>query len=142
MPIQVSQPAALNRFIKDDHENHKIIVVNPTLATEDTQFGPAQVCRGDVICADCLKAWEGETVFGSVVAPRLGGTGQPVTAGILYKGKAKAGREAPWLINDLEDFELADVQALVNRVVTQLSSGKLVVDFDAFAFDNNDKKDL
>lgn len=142
MPITVSQPAALNRFVKDDHENHKIAVVNGTLSTEDTQFGPAQVCRGDIICADCLKGWESEVIFGSVVAPRLGGTGQPVAAGILYRGKPKAGREAPWLVEDLNEDELADVQGLVNRVVSQLPSGKLIVDFDAFSFDANDKKDV
>ncbi len=142
MSIKVSQPAPLNRFIKDDHENHKIVVVNGVLATEETQFGPAQVCRGDVICADCLKAWEDEPIFGSVVAPRLGGTGDPVAAGILFRGKAKAGREAPWLIEDLNEDELADVEGLVNRVVSQLKSGKLVVDFDAFSFDANDEKDV
>ena len=42
MSIKVSQPAPLNRLIKDDHENHKIVVVNGVLATEETQFGPAQ----------------------------------------------------------------------------------------------------
>ena len=42
----------------------------------------------------------------------------------------------------MNEDELADVEGLVNRVVSQLKSGKLVVDFDAFSFDANDEKDV
>lgn len=131
MAIKVTNAAPIDRFIKDDHNGHRMIFVGSKIEQGDFGFGETDTAVTDVICVDCHKAWEAQRIFGTIIVERLGLSADPVVAGLLVQGEGKAGRNPPWLLDDLNDDELADVQALADRVITQLGSGKIVVDFDA-----------
>jgi hypothetical protein len=131
MTIKVAPAAPLDRFTKDDHSGHLILFVNSRIEVGDYGFGEAESAVCDVICVNCCKAWEDQRIFGTMIVPRLGLTTDKVVAGLLVQGEAKAGRSAPWLLDDPDENELADVQAVADRVISQLGSGKIVVDFDA-----------
>jgi hypothetical protein len=137
MAIKVTNAAPLDRFNKDDHNGHRLIFIGPKIEEGDFGFGETETAVADVICTDCYKAWEAQRIFGTMIVPRLALSADPIIAGMLVQGEAKAGRSAPWLLDDLNADELADVQALVDKVVTQLGSGKIVVDFDAVNGANN-----
>lgn len=131
MPIRVGNAAPLDRFDKSLHNGHTLIFVSPHIEEGDYGFGETQSAVADIICADCRKGWEAQRIFGSLIVPRLGMSSDSVVGGVLVEGEARAGRSAPWLLEDLDGDQLADVQAIVDKHVTQLKSGKLVVDFDA-----------
>ena len=131
MTIKVTRPGPLDRFDKAEHLGHSLAFVGAKGEIVDTSFGEADVARCvGVICATCVRGWADVLVFGTAIVPRIC-NGDPVSAGVLVQGKAQPGRQPPWLLDDLDDAELAEVQVLVDRVVTQLGSGKLVVDVDA-----------
>lgn len=131
MTIKVTRPAPLDRFEKGEHLGHNLAFVDPKGEIIDTSFGAADAARCvGVICATCVRGWTDVIVFGTAIVPRIA-NGDLVTAGTLVQGKAQPGRQPPWLLDDLDDGEMADMQELVDRVVTQLGSGKLVVDVDA-----------
>jgi hypothetical protein len=129
--VKVSNAAPLDRFNKDDHLGHILVFVGSKIEEGDFGFGETESAVADVICVNDHKAWEAQRVFGTLIVPRLALSADPIVAGSLIQGEAKAGRSAPWMLDDLSDGELADVQALVDKTVTQLGSGRIVVDFDA-----------
>jgi hypothetical protein len=130
MPIQVTNAAPLDRFVKDSHNGHNLIFVNSRIEEGDFGFGDTQTAVADVICFNCKQAWQNQRVFGQFIVGRLAQSDGKIVAGALVQGEAKAGRSAPWMLDDLNDDELTDIQAYLERVVDQLRSGKLVVNFD------------
>jgi len=131
MTIKVGQPAELNRFDKASHKGHVVAFVDPHPEQMETAFGDAEAAACGVICATCNQGWPDQRIFGAALVPRICGSPDPVVAGVLVEGEAKPGRNAPWLLDDADADDLADVQALVDKVVTQLASGRIVVDFDS-----------
>ncbi len=131
MTIKVSNPAPLDRFEKSEHVGHNLAFVEPKGEIMATSFGDADAARCvGVICETCTRGWADVIVFGTAIVPRIC-NGDLVSAGTLVQGKAQPGRQPPWLLDDLDDVEMAEMQSLVDRVVTQLGSGKLVIDVDA-----------
>jgi hypothetical protein len=131
MTIKVTRPAPLDRFEKSEHAGHHLVFVGPKAETLDTSYGETDAARCvGVLCVTCVRGWPDVVVFGTALVPRIC-NGDPAPAGVLVQGEAKPGRQPPWLLDDLDDDDLEEVQAFVDKVVQQLGSGKLVVDFDA-----------
>ena len=131
MGIPVSPLAEFDRFDKPDHLGHQVAFVGARGEQVSTAYGDADAAHCEaVICATCVRGWTDQLVFGTAIVPRIC-TGDPITGGILVQGKAQPGRQPPWLLDEFDAAELAEVQALTDRVVTRLGSGKLVVDVDA-----------
>jgi hypothetical protein len=132
MGLTVENTPPLKRFAKEEHENHTaILFISPKVETGDFGFGESESAVADVICTQCQKGWEEQRIFGTKIVPRLHDAVGKIRSGILYQGKASPGRSAPWLLEDLNEDELADAQAAIDRFITVLASGKIVVDFDA-----------
>jgi hypothetical protein len=127
----IGKLAPLDRFDKEEHLGHVLVFVNPIAEEGDFGFGETVSAVCDVICINDTKAWPGARIFGTQLVPRLL-SGDKIVPAVLVQGTARAGRAAPWLFEEVSDDEQADAQAVVDRVVTQLGSGKLVVDFGAF----------
>jgi hypothetical protein len=130
MTIPLGRLGSVNMFTKLDHVGHGLIFVKPHVEQMTTQFGETEAALCEhIICATCQVGWADEVVFGSYLVPRIC-SGDPIVPGILVQGKAQPGRNAPWLLDDPGDDDREVMQALADRVITRLGSGKLAVDLD------------
>jgi hypothetical protein len=131
MTINLGRLGDLNRFVKDDHLGHVLLFVAPKLEMMDTQFGPAEaaICQG-IICVTCELGWADVPLFGSYPVPRIC-SGDDIVPGLLTQGKAQAGKNPPWLLDDVTGPDLMVAQDLADRILTRLGSGKIAVDLDA-----------
>ena len=79
-----------------------------------------------VVCVDDREVWADLLVFGAALVPRLDGCDADVVVGRLGQGLAKAGRSAPWTLDDPTDDDL-DRRA-VPRAYAALAVGQVVLD--------------
>lgn len=120
-----------NTFTKADHAGHVLLFVQPAREQLETAFGDQEAAHCSyVVCGSCQAGWPDVIIFGSYLVPRIC-SGDPLVAGTLVRGEAQPGRQAPWLLDDLGDDDRQITQALADKVVTRLGSGRLVVDLDA-----------
>jgi hypothetical protein len=119
-------------FDKAKHVGHLVSFVAPTVETREGTSGPYQaaVCRY-VICHECHEAWAGLGVSGTALVPRIGSAGVEIVAGELGTGEAKAGRSAPYLLNEVTPAQIEAVTADFETYGAQLPSG---VTFDVEGF--------
>jgi hypothetical protein len=131
MTIRLGQLGELHRWTKADHLGHLHLFVKPHVEEMQTQFGDqdAAVCEA-ILCVTCELGWEDQVVFGSYLVPRIC-SGDDLVPGVLVQGRAQAGKNAPWLLDDPTAEDRTAAQNLADRVITGLGSGKLVVDLDA-----------
>jgi hypothetical protein len=131
MTIRLGRLGELHRWTKDEHVGHVHLFVKPHAEEMQTQFGDqeAAVCEA-IVCVTCELGWEDQAVFGGYLVPRIC-SGDDIVPGVLVQGKAQAGKNAPWLLDDPIPADLTLAQGLADRVVTRLGSGKLAVDLDA-----------
>jgi hypothetical protein len=132
----------MKRFMKEDHLGHTILFVSPKQEELQTAFGESEaaVCSA-VICATCRQGWDDVPVFGSALAPRLFMSLESVIVGVLVQGTAKPGRNAPWLLDDPSEEDLALARQIVDEVAVVSKGGKVLVDFDALDKDTKSADD-
>jgi hypothetical protein len=133
MTVRIGSLGNDYRFSKDLHLGHALLFVKPHVEEMDTQFGlqEAAVCE-HVICCTCRSGWRDVAIFGSYLVPRLA-TGDDIVGGVLTQGQAQAGKNPPWLLDDLPGDDREIAQELADQVITRLGSGKLAVDLDLLA---------
>jgi hypothetical protein len=131
MTIPLGRLGDLHRWNKDEHVGHTHLFVKPHVEEMTTQFGDqeAAVCEA-VICVTDELGWPNAAVFGGYLVPRIC-SGDDIVPGVLVQGKAQAGKNPPWLLDDPSGDDLTQAQDLADRVITRLGSGKLAVDLDA-----------
>jgi hypothetical protein len=132
--IRVGRPArSVGKFVKADHDCHVVAFLTPRLETDvATSYGPADAARCDVVCVDYAEYYDDQLLFGKALVPALTAGDDPVVCGVFGQGRAKDGQSAPWVIDEPDDDDVARVQAVVDRCVTE-AGGVLVVDVDRLA---------
>jgi hypothetical protein len=119
-------------FDKDRHNDHLLAFVQPR-AEQQPSFSDSTkmqtVARsGFVVCVDCGTASADVLWFTSQIVPRLLDTRQDVVVGRLGQGLARAGRSAPWLLDEPTDADLVEVGRFLEKHATRLKSGVIVVE--------------
>lgn len=139
MPFKLSRPAAGGGgWDKSMHLEHLHVFVAPTLESGvETAYGTSDAARCQYIaCVDDLEHWSDQLVFGAALGPKL--TGDPdaeIVVGRLGQGIAKAGRSAPWTLDDPTERDLEAANDFLEKYATRLPSGTIIVDEKALATD-------
>jgi hypothetical protein len=130
---KISPPAAGGGFNKEEHVDHLCVFVDPK-AEETPKFSGEGVqiaarCAY-AICETCGLVLTDPLIYGDALAPRIADAGE-VVAGRLALGKARAGRNAPYFLNDPSGDDLQAVEAFLEKYAVRLPSGKIVVETPA-----------
>ena len=132
--FSIGRPAKGGGFDKAAHEDDLLAFVSPTSELTNTTYGESTAARCVyVVALDQSEVFEDVLLFGAALAPRLYESTETIVVGLLVKGEAQPGRNAPWLLEDPTDEELAQAEQFFTRFATVLPSGRLVVDVDAVA---------
>lgn len=129
MGITINQPAPTGGFDKEQHEGHLMLFIGIEEKEGKTQFGDATWAQCQWVAdLDSGTLDLDVAIHGKALAPSVIGAA-PVCVGRLVKGKsAKEGQKPPWLLDDATDADLVVAQEWIDTFVTELPSGKLVVD--------------
>jgi hypothetical protein len=134
--IRVTRPGKSSAGVdKADHEGHLVMAVGAVYDLVETSFGASDAARcGYFGCVDCLDFAADQLIFGRALVPRLTEVeDSDVVVGRLVKGEAKPGRNAPWLLEDPSDDDLAAAEALLEEFGSQSKSGAIALDLKAMA---------
>jgi hypothetical protein len=137
MTISIAQPAQGGGFSKDNAEGHLLMFIGIEKASGPTQFGDATWAQCQWVAdltTDDLSS--DVAMHGKALAPAIYGAEASVVVGRLVKGKtAREGQSPPWLLDAATDDDLTHAQTWLTAYVTELPSGKLIVDEDAVRAD-------
>jgi hypothetical protein len=135
---KISAPKPGGGFNKADHVDHLLIFIEPRAeevpkyASEGTQIA----AKTDyTICIDCNLVLTDQLVYGDALAPRIIDAGE-VVAGKLAVGQARAGRSAPYLLEDPTAADLQRVESFLERTAVRMPSGKIVIEAPATPFES------
>ena len=114
----------VDRLKNSEHVQHEVVFVSPELTERRGNQGPYEVALCSyVLCFTCRKAWSDADVSGVAMVPRLTSASEEVVAGRLVEGTARAGKNAPILLEDLTEEELAKISTELERYASKLPSG-------------------
>jgi hypothetical protein len=137
MPIRITGPKSRPGFDKDEHVGHLLVFIHPSWESRTGEFGEYEVARcAYVACVEDYDAYIDVPVSGAALVPRLVDDDDgAVVVGRLVRGVAKAGRSAPWLLEDPTEKELAAAQEFVDEYGSQAKSGAISLDIKAIERD-------
>lgn len=132
MTIDIGKPAAPDGFQKEGREGHLLIAVGHRAEEVTTAYGEATAARIAYLADyDTNEVFEDVQLFGKALAPAIFRSDAQIVPGRLVKGTAaREGQNPPWLLQEITADEMELVRGWVDEYVTQLGSGKLVVDVD------------
>lgn len=137
---KISAPASAGGFSKEAHVGHLVMFIDPE-AEETPRFsgeGTQTAARcAYVICETCGMVMADTMVYGDVLVPRIIGAGE-VVGGRLALGKARAGRSAPYLLEDPTVDDHHAMERFLDKYAVRMKSGKIVVETPATAVDEPD----
>jgi hypothetical protein len=126
----IADPGTGGSFVKDEHVGHLLLLVAPR-GEETTKFsgeGTQIAARVDfLVCTDCGLVLADQLVFGEALAPRVIDQGE-IVAGRLALGKARPGRNAPYVLEAATDSDRTTAQVFLGRHAARLPSGKVVIE--------------
>jgi hypothetical protein len=133
MGIQIAPPAQGGGFGKDNAEGHLLMFIGIEKASGPTQFGDSTWAQcAWVVDVDTDELSRDVPIHGKALAPAIYGAEAQVVVGRLVKGKtAREGQSPPWLLDAPTEDDLTHAQTWLDAYVTELPSGKLIVDEDA-----------
>jgi hypothetical protein len=136
MPFEIGKPAAGGGIQLKDHVGALIVFVGTSLeANINTAFGPTNAARVQVVVpldgpsagevySDCL-------VFGKVIVPSLTNSDSDIVVGRLVMGAAKAGQNAPFMLEDPTEEEVKSVLAWLEQNIAENANGRYFVKNEA-----------
>jgi hypothetical protein len=137
MPIKITGPASRPGFDKETHEKDLLVFIHPSSEMMDTAYGESEAARcAYVACLDDYEVYIDVVIFGRALVPRLiDADDGAVVVGRLVRGEPKPGRNAPWLLEDPTELDLATAQEFVDRYGAQAKSGAISLDVKAIERD-------
>ena len=111
MEPRFSKPGAMNAegYRHKDHKGHLVIAEAPIERQPvTTQHGEADVAVPHRLhCVDCAQLWNEPWIFGMVIVNQLTTGANADMLGRIGQGDAKAGRSAPWVLEDATEADEA-----------------------------------
>jgi len=99
-----SQAGDGDQFKVADWQGRTVLFMGITKRDVETNHGAATVAEISLVCVldsdDGVHTFTDAWVFGAALAPTLYRSPQDVIVGVLGKGTAKAGKNAPWELTD------------------------------------------
>lgn len=136
--VKLGLPGRSSEFDKNRMEGRLIVSINCEGGESEDRFNPGQLVRyadiEHIVALDPLdEHFRNTRVFGKVLVPALVDTTEKIVVGVLVQGEAAAGYNAPWLLVDPDERQLAIAQDFVDSFVTELKSGALILDVKGVA---------
>jgi hypothetical protein len=145
--FKLSRPSGGDNWDKAQHLDHLHVFCAAdgfTIQEIETSYGMSAAVKVDwIVCCDCLDVWDDQFVYGAVLTVRLAGADSEIVVGRLGQGLPKPGKSAAWTLDDVTDQDMADAEAFLDKYVTVMSSGTIIVDKKALEADQDkgDDKD-
>ncbi len=127
---KITAPAPAGGFSKEAHLDHLVMFVKPK-SEEVAKFsgeGVQTAARCEfVVCETCALVLTDVLVFGDALAPRIADVAE-IVGGRLTLGKARAGRSAPYLLEDATTDDDHAMEAFLDKYAVRMKSGKIVIE--------------
>lgn len=92
--------------------DHLVIFRDPQPGEKETKHGVADIARcAEVIDLDTGNTWRDVVVFGSVIVRQLTTGPAGDRLGRVGKGEAAGGKNAPWILEDPTEADIARAEA-------------------------------
>lgn len=132
MPLAPSKPAQGSGIQLKDHLGELIVFIGCVLEPDvQTTFGTSNAARVAIaVPLDGEQAGEvfyDSLLFGKAMVPALTQAESDIVVGRLGQGAAKAGQNAPYILTDPTDEEVAAVTAWLEENVAQTDEGGYVI---------------
>ncbi len=127
---KVSAPSPGGGFSKEEHVGHLLLFVDPR-GEETAKFsgeGTQTAARcTHLACVTCGLVLTDLLLYGDALAPRIVDAGE-IVAGRLTVGKARAGRSAPYLLDEADAGDLGQIEAFLDAYAVRMPSGKVIIE--------------
>jgi hypothetical protein len=123
-----STPDVGDSFRASDHQDKLVIFMGITKEETETDFGPATVAACSLIVVldgdDGPQPFSDGWVFGKGLAPTLYRNPSDVVVGVVGKGEAKPGKNAPWKLLDPTEEQLEATRAWYLKMIVRSGSSE------------------
>jgi hypothetical protein len=133
MSFKIGKPAAGGSgFDKVKHTDHLLAFIEPKAEERTTRYGDTVAATVSyVACLDCQTVDHDVDLYGQSLVPALTDSGEEIVVGRLGLGEAKAGQNAPWLLWDPTDDEVAQAEQFLEQNAVRTPSGRIIVEIAA-----------